>query len=119
MNILQRIRSGYTFCVTLNGESRIAPERVLQRFEYHHPVFTTRCRFAQARHAELLFAHRTSFCGAYWRNGFHEDGVVSALAVVNRLCHEVSEAGFVPTLMSPSSRAHKTTNAMPFAGVAK
>jgi predicted NAD/FAD-binding protein len=30
-------------------------------------------------------ANRTSFCGAYWRNGFHEDGVVSALAVVEAL----------------------------------
>jgi predicted NAD/FAD-binding protein len=33
---------------------------------------------AQARHRELDGAQRTYFCGAYWRNGFHEDGVVSA-----------------------------------------
>ena len=85
MNILQGVRSRHTFCVTLNDESRIAPELVLRRFEYHHPVFTTRRRSAQARHAEFLNANRTSFCGAYWRNGFHEDGVVSALAVVNAI----------------------------------
>lgn len=85
MNILQGIRSRQTFCLTLNDESRIAPEQVLRRFEYHHPVFTARRAAAQARHVELLSANRTSFCGAYWRNGFHEDGVVSALAVVNAL----------------------------------
>lgn len=85
MNILQGIRSSHTFCVTLNNESRIAPEKVLRRFEYHHPVFTTRRALAQARHAELLNANRSSFCGAYWRNGFHEDGVVSAQAVVHAL----------------------------------
>ncbi len=85
MNILQGIRSQQTFCVTLNDESRIAPEQVLRRFEYHHPVFTTRRAAAQARHVELLGANRTSFCGAYWRNGFHEDGVISAMAAVNAL----------------------------------
>lgn len=85
MNILQGIRSRHTFCLTLNDESRIAPDRVLRRFEYHHPIFTTRRAAAQARHGELTNANRSSFCGAYWRNGFHEDGVVSALAVVESL----------------------------------
>ena len=85
MNILQGIRSRNTFCVTLNDEARVAPDRVLRRFEYHHPVFTTRRAAAQTRHCELLNANRTSYCGAYWRNGFHEDGVVSALAVVKAL----------------------------------
>lgn len=85
MNILQRLRARHTFCVTLNDESRVAPAKVLRRFEYHHPVFTTQRAAAQARHGELLNVNRTSFCGAYWRNGFHEDGVTSALAVVDAL----------------------------------
>lgn len=85
MNILQGIRSQNTFCVTLNDESRIAPDKVLRRFEYQHPVFTTRRSAAQARHGQLLGRNRSSFCGAYWGNGFHEDGVNSALAVVNAL----------------------------------
>ncbi|HTN74178.1 MAG TPA: FAD-dependent oxidoreductase [Pirellulaceae bacterium] len=85
MNILQGLRSRNTFCVTLNDETSITPARVLRRFEYDHPIFTTQRAAAQARHAELLNVNRTSYCGAYWRNGFHEDGVVSALAVVNAL----------------------------------
>jgi predicted NAD/FAD-binding protein len=85
MNILQELHSRHTFCVTLNGESHIDPSRILGRFEYEHPIFTKERSTAQARHEELLTANRTSYCGAYWRNGFHEDGVVSALRVVNAL----------------------------------
>lgn len=82
MNLLQGLRSRHTFCVTLGDDSQIAAHRILGRFEYHHPVFTAQRAAAQARHPELLNHRRTSFCGAYWRNGFHEDGVVSAEAVV-------------------------------------
>lgn len=85
MNILQGLRARQTFCVTLNAEARIAPERILRRFIYHHPVFTLSRAQAQARHGELLDANCASFCGAYWGNGFHEDGVRSALAVVAAL----------------------------------
>ena len=81
MNILQHIRSRHTYCVTLNDENRIDPNRVLQTFRYSHPIFTTERAAAQRRHTELIRQHRTSFCGAYWGNGFHEDGVNSAIAV--------------------------------------
>lgn len=85
MNLLQGIRSPHTFCVTLGDPSLIAQPRILGCFEYHHPVFTAQRAAAQARHAELLNRRRTSFCGAYWGNGFHEDGVASAEAVVAAL----------------------------------
>jgi predicted NAD/FAD-binding protein len=55
---------------------------VLGRYRYEHPVFDAAAAAAQGRHAELDGARRTFFCGAYWRNGFHEDGVASALAAV-------------------------------------
>ncbi len=85
MNILQHLQSRHVFNVTLNGEKYIDPAKVLGRFVYEHPVFTTRREAAQSRHAELINVNRSSFCGAYWRNGFHEDGVVSALAVCRSL----------------------------------
>ena len=85
MNSLQQLRSRHTFNVTLNGEEAIDPNRVLRRFEYHHPVFTVRRSAAQARHRELIDVNRSSYCGAYWGNGFHEDGVVSALRVCDAL----------------------------------
>ena len=85
MNRLQSIHSKHTFCVTLNGEDLIEPARVLGRFVYEHPKFTVQRAAAQHRHGELINHRRSSFCGAYWRNGFHEDGVVSALAVMRQL----------------------------------
>ena len=85
MNILQRLSSRHTFNVTLNCEDSIGDEHILGRFEYDHPVFTLRRRAAQQRHPELLNQNRSSFCGAYWGNGFHEDGVNSALAVSRSL----------------------------------
>ncbi len=81
MNILQHIRSRHTFCVTLNEESAIDPEKIISKFRYSHPVFTIQRKSAQQRHRDLIRSDRLSFCGAYWGNGFHEDGVNSGLAV--------------------------------------
>jgi uncharacterized protein len=85
MNLLQHIRSKHVFNVTLNSEQQIDPAKVLKRIEYHHPIFTARRATAQARHRELINVNRTSYCGAYWGNGFHEDGVVSAMRVCTSL----------------------------------
>lgn len=85
MNMLQSLSSKHTFCVTLNYDPAIDPRRVLRRIRYDHPIYTTRRAKAQRRHSEVTHANRTSFCGAYWGYGFHEDGVKSALAVVRGL----------------------------------
>ena len=85
MNRLQQLRAPHQFNVTLNGTGLINPDLVLGRFTYHHPAFTPGRDAAQRRHAELIDVNRTSFCGAYWGFGFHEDGVRSALAVVDGL----------------------------------
>jgi predicted NAD/FAD-binding protein len=84
MNRLQRLPGPRNFLVTLNRQEEIRPERVIRRLEYHHPIFTTEGTAAQARHPELIGHRDTSYCGAYWRNGFHEDGVASAAAVCRR-----------------------------------
>lgn len=83
MNILQSLESPEPFCVTLNHQAAIDPEKIISVMDYSHPVFTPAAVDAQQRQAELN-TDRTFFCGAYWRNGFHEDGVVSAL---NALAH--------------------------------
>ena len=81
MNILQGIQSDTTFCVSLNQTAAIDPSKVLARYTYAHPQYSLAGTAAQARWEELLGAHHSYFCGAYWANGFHEDGVVSALRV--------------------------------------
>ena len=81
MNILQTLRSPRPFCVSLNRESEIDPDRILERMTYHHPVFDLKALDAQDRKAEISGLNRTHYCGAYWGYGFHEDGVVSGLDV--------------------------------------
>jgi uncharacterized protein len=85
MNNLQSLRSNTNFCVTLNRGAAIDPDRVIRRIDYAHPVYTPEGVAAQARHGEISGANRTHFCGAYWRWGFHEDGVVSALRALERV----------------------------------
>lgn len=85
MNILQGLSTGQTYSVSLNAEAFVKEQHVLRRFTYHHPVFGTRCREVQQRHLELVNNHGISCCGAYWGNGFHEDGVQSAWKVVESL----------------------------------
>jgi predicted NAD/FAD-binding protein len=81
MNILQGIRSDTNFCVSLNQTAAIDPRTILARYSYAHPQYSLAGMVAQARWKELLGANHSYFCGAYWANGFHEDGVVSALRV--------------------------------------
>ena len=82
MNILQNIQSPEPILVTLNHTDLINPAKVIKRLKYTHPVFTLAGAAAQARHAEISGFNRTGYAGAYWRNGFHEDGVMSALAAL-------------------------------------
>ncbi|MDR8014779.1 NAD(P)/FAD-dependent oxidoreductase [Ectopseudomonas guguanensis] len=81
MNILQGIEADTTFCVSLNQTAAIDPSKILARFQYAHPQYSLAGTAAQARWEELLGAQHSYYCGAYWANGFHEDGVVSALRV--------------------------------------
>jgi predicted NAD/FAD-binding protein len=82
MNILQHLRAPEELLVTLNRDEDVAPDRVLQRIPYEHPLFTAEGVAAQRRFAEVSGVDgRTWYCGAWWRYGFHEDGVRSALAV--------------------------------------
>ncbi|MDA0182824.1 FAD-dependent oxidoreductase [Solirubrobacter phytolaccae] len=81
MNRLQALTADREFCVTLNRSNAIDPGKVLRTFSYAHPVFTAAGARAQARHHEISGVNRTHYAGAYWRWGFHEDGVVSGARV--------------------------------------
>jgi uncharacterized protein len=84
MNRLQSLHAERQLCVTLNRTEEIDPDAVIRKFPYAHPVFTQAGVKAQARHRQINGRNRTSYCGAYWGWGFHEDGVVSALRVAER-----------------------------------
>lgn len=84
MNILQGLDSPTTFCVTLNQSNEIDPSKIIQSFVYHHPVLNSDSVAAQKRRSLICGKNHTHFAGAYWYNGFHEDGVNSALDVTRR-----------------------------------
>jgi len=84
MSALQSLAAPARFLVTLNHRRAIDERRILRSFSYEHPVYLPQGVAAQKRHRELNGQRRTYFCGAYWRCGFHEDGVVSAQ---NALAH--------------------------------
>jgi len=93
MNILQSLEAPVEFCVTLNYTHAIDPDKIIQTISYSHPVFTEAAVAAQKRHREINGAHRTYFCGAYWRYGFHEDGVVSALSALEHFREDEAGSG--------------------------
>jgi predicted NAD/FAD-binding protein len=81
MSRLQGLASPSPFCLSLNPAGGVRPEQILRRLHFTHPRYTLRSPAAQRRHGEISGVRRTHYCGAYWGNGFHEDGVRSAVAV--------------------------------------
>jgi predicted NAD/FAD-binding protein len=93
MNLLQSLDAPDTFCVTLNAGDDIDPARVIGRVTYDHPVVTVAGVAARARRCEVSGRNRTHYCGSYWGNGFHEDGVKSALDVVDEIARAAGRQG--------------------------
>ena len=85
MNLLQSLQAREPIIVSLNNTARIAPEKILRRIRYDHPVYTHAALRAQRRKAEIQGVNRTWFAGAYWGWGFHEDGMRSAVEVARAL----------------------------------
>lgn len=79
MNILQRLDKKHVYLVTLNQD--IPEQHILGTFQYNHPVYSLSAINAQRRWRQISGKNNSHFCGAYWLNGFHEDGVNSALRV--------------------------------------
>jgi predicted NAD/FAD-binding protein len=85
MNILQGLVDAPTFVVTLNATEQIQPEKILRKFNYAHPVYNHSTLASQQQRSLINGVNRSYFCGAYWYNGFHEDGVRSAVDVAEML----------------------------------
>jgi predicted NAD/FAD-binding protein len=85
INRLQNLPVPENYCVTLNANGQIRPEKILRKFIYNHPLCTLDSIRSQKRWQEISGPHRTHYCGAYWSYGFHEDGVNSALRVAQTL----------------------------------
>lgn len=78
MSLLQALPTQTPILVTLNQTTCIDSSKVIEQYEYEHPVFDAPAIRAQKRHNEVLGPNHTYYAGAYWGHGFHEDGVASA-----------------------------------------
>ncbi len=85
MNRLQSLETAEDYCVTLNANGSVNPQRALRRMVYEHPLYTRAAIRAQDRWAEISGKNHTHFCGAWWFYGFHEDGVRSGMRVAESL----------------------------------
>jgi predicted NAD/FAD-binding protein len=85
LNRLQGIDSGVDYCVTLNPVQAPASASVIMRKTDRHPRLDLAAITAQRRWIEVSGVQRTHYCGAYWRYGFHEDGLWSAIRVAAAL----------------------------------
>lgn len=90
MNILQSLNTDQQFMVTLNNTQAIDPSRVIRAIDYEHPIFDQAAIEAQKHHRDINGRRHTYYCGAYWRYGFHEDGVVSARNALSHLREDIS-----------------------------
>ncbi len=89
MNQLQGVSDRENYFVTINRPESIAPDRVLRRINYEHPLFSLGALRAQAEIPALNATGRdtthTYFAGAWQRFGFHEDGLLSAVGLSEQL----------------------------------
>ena len=89
MNILQSLNTSKTYCVTINDCDLINKDKIIKKIDYEHPLFTKDTIEAQYNKNLINGVNNTYFCGAYWGNGFHEDGVNSALDVCKKFGMEL------------------------------
>jgi predicted NAD/FAD-binding protein len=85
LNRLQRLDEDREYLVSLNPETEPAPASVIRRMSYSHPIFTRQSVETQSELQRINGLNRTHFCGAYFGNGFHEEGLASAVVVADDL----------------------------------
>ncbi|MDD3009675.1 MAG: FAD-dependent oxidoreductase [Arcobacter sp.] len=83
INTLQNLKTKKDYFVSLNETQNI--NNVIEKISYEHPQFDSLAIKMQSRKDEICGHNNTYFVGAYWRYGFHEDGLLSATKVASKL----------------------------------
>jgi predicted NAD/FAD-binding protein len=105
MNVLQSLEAPVRFLVTLNRSADIDPAQALGRYTYHHPVYTPQAVAAQGQRGRISGHRRSVYCGAYWRYGFHEDGVISGLWALEDLARLTGGVAPAAPVLEPARRS--------------
>jgi predicted NAD/FAD-binding protein len=91
MNRLQGVSDRENYFVSLNYSDRIDPSKILWRTTYTHPIFDRGALAAQHRLPSINAEspdQRVFFAGSYFRYGFHEDALASAVQCAHAVCGE-------------------------------
>lgn len=95
MNCLQPIPQSDPLFVTLNSRGPIDDALIYDTATFRHPVYDLAALAAQGTVREMNGDNATWFCGAWMKNGFHEDGYSSAIDVVDAIAERDSQAALV------------------------
>ena len=85
LNKLQNLKTTKNYFLTLNSFVLIEDSKIIKKIEFTHPFYDMKTIRAQKYLAELQGINNSWFCGSYFGYGFHEDGLKSAINVVNKL----------------------------------
>ena len=89
MNNLQNLDPSFPVIVTLNPGRRPHENLIYDEHVFRHPVFNLAAIRAQGALGKIQGAQNLWFCGAWQRYGFHEDGLMSAVSVAQKLGVEI------------------------------
>jgi len=85
MNNLQSLKTDIPIIATLNPSKEPRKETIYDEYWFDHPVFDVAAIKAQERIEDIQGKDHFWFCGAYQRYGFHEDGLLSAIKVAEKM----------------------------------
>jgi len=89
MNNLQPLKTNTPVIVTLNPGRMPKAETIQDSYSFQHPVFDEAAVEAQSKIEAMNGKDRIWYCGAWQRNGFHEDGLWSAVRVAKAMGVEI------------------------------
>jgi predicted NAD/FAD-binding protein len=110
MNKLQNIPEDDLLFVTLNPSTEIPQTKIYDTVEYAHPIFDKAALRAQKNIRAMQGENRTWFAGAYNRNGFHEDGIASAMRIVRMIKDPILKKGTANAFYEQSSEIRISGN---------
>lgn len=89
MNSLQHVSKKKNYFVNINGEDKIDPKKIIKTLNYTHPLFDVETSKAQKELQSLNQNGPLYYCGSYFRYGFHEDALLSAVDLCRNLANEI------------------------------
>ena len=85
LNKLQNLKTKNNYFLTLNPIIPIDNEKIIKEVKFSHPFYDLQAIKSQKNLIDLQGINNTWFCGSYFGYGFHEDGLKSALDIVDKI----------------------------------